>query len=78
MGQKKTMSLDAFKEMVKTDTTAKDRIVGRCDMIDLDNGVMRIYPEHLNKYLEKYCCKTAEDLTETLWYSYGVFCEIKD
>ena len=50
---KKTMSLDVFKELVAADEEVKDRIVGRCDMVDLDNGVMRIYREHINKYLEQ-------------------------
>lgn len=76
MTQKKTMSLDAFKDFVSNDE-AKDRITGRCDMIDLDNGVMRIYQEHIGKYLEQYSCKDADDLMDTLWYNYGIFCEIK-
>ena len=68
MKEKKTMSLDAFKTLVNGDDGFKDTIVGRNDFIDLDNGVMRIYNEHLNKYLEKYACKNAEDLQDTLWY----------
>ena len=47
-------------------------------MIDLDNGVMRIYREHVGRYLEQYGCKNATDLQDTLWYGYGVFCQIKD
>lgn len=78
MNEKKTMTLEAFKEFITTDDEAKDRIVGRCDMIDLDNGVMRIYREHVGRYLEQYGCKNATDLQDTLWYGYGVFCQIKD
>ena len=73
---KKTMSLDAFKELIAADEEVKDRIVGRCDMVDLDNGVMRIYREHVNKYLEQYGCKTADDLMDTLYYNYGIYCEV--
>ena len=78
MAEKKAMSLDAFKELVSSDEEVKDRIVGRNDMIDLDNGVMRIYSEHVGRYLEQYGCKNASDLQDTLWYGYGVFCQIKD
>lgn len=77
MSEKKTMNLDEFKELMTNEKEEKDRIIGRCDLIDLDNGVMRIYYEHLDKYLEKYCCKDAQDLQDTLWYSYGVYCQIK-
>lgn len=78
MAEKKAMSLDAFKEMVSSDDEVKDQIIGRCDMLDLDNGVMRIYPEHVGKYLEQYGCKNAADLQDTLWFGYGVYCQIKD
>ncbi len=78
MGKSKTMSLDAFKELVASDEEKKDEIIGRSDLIDLDNGVMRIYSEHVNRYLEKYACRDANDLSETLWYSYGIFCQVID
>lgn len=76
MKEKKTMSLDAFKTLVKTNEDFKDAIVGRNDFIDLDNGVMRIYSEHINKYLEKYACKNADELQDALWYGYGVYCQV--
>ena len=76
MSQKKTMNLDEFKELMTNEKEEKDRILGRCDVIDLDNGVMRIYPEHINKYLEQYACKDAQDLEDTLWYSYGVWVHV--
>ncbi len=78
MSEKKTLSLDAFKELLSSNCEVKDKITGRSDTLDLDNGVMRIYPEHINTYLEKYSCKNAEDLQDTLWYNYGIFCQIKD
>ena len=46
------------------------------DIIDWDNGTMVIYSENINKYLEKYACKDADDLIDTLWYSYGMFVKI--
>ena len=53
------ISLDAFKEMVKT-------------------GTAIIHKKNIGKYLEKYMCKSAEDLENTLWYGYGVFVKIVD
>jgi hypothetical protein len=43
MAEKKTMSLDAFKDLVLNNQEVKDFIVGRNDVVDLDNRVMRIY-----------------------------------
>ena len=78
MAEKKSMSLDAFKELASERKEFVDGIIGRVDMVDLDNGVMRIYSEHVNRYLEKYACRDANDLSETLWYSYGIFCQVID
>ena len=73
---KNTFTLDSFKEMLKDDKDFKEQIVKKNDFIDLDNGVMRIHSENLNKYLEKYSCKDAEDLENTLWFNYGIFCQV--
>ena len=73
---KKIFSLDSFKDMVSSNNDFKEEIIGKQDLIDLDNGVMRIYAENLNKYLEKYACKNAEDLENTLYYSYGIYCTV--
>lgn len=73
---KKVFSLDSFKDMVSSNSDFKEEIIGKQDLIDLDNGVMRIYAENLNKYLEKYACKNAEDLENTLYYSYGIYCTV--
>ncbi len=78
MAEKKSMSLDTFKELASEKGEFVDGIIGRVDMVDLDNGVMRIYSEHVNRYLEKYACRDADDLSETLWYSYGIFCQVID
>ena len=72
----KTMNFDEFKNVLANDSEARDSLIGRSDIIDLDNGVMRIYGEHINKYLEKYMCKTPEELEDTLYYCYGIYCEI--
>lgn len=77
MAEKKCMSLDAFKELASEKREFVDGIIGRVDIIDIDHGVMRIYSENINKYLEEYACKDAEDLQDTLWYNYGIYCEIK-
>ena len=74
MAQK--LTLDAFKTLLKKDEDFRDNITKGSDFVDLDNGVMRIHEQNLNKYLEKYACKDAEDLQNTLWYSYGVFCQV--
>lgn len=73
----KVLSLDAFKEMVHTDAEFKNSIV-RQDVVDKDNGIMRIYSENINKYLEEYACKDIDDLEDTLYYHYGIFCTVID
>ena len=73
---KKVFSLDSFKDMITNNNDFKEEIISKQDLIDLDNGVMRIYAENLNKYLEKYACKNAEDLENTLYYSYGIYCTV--
>lgn len=73
---KNVMSLDAFKDMVKTNDDFKKEIISKNDVVDIDNGTMMIYSENLNKYLEQYSCKDANDLIDTLWYSYGVFVKV--
>lgn len=71
-----TFSLDSFKEMVSTNKDFKNNITNRTDVVDLDNGVMKIYSENLNTYLERYGCKDAEDLEDTLYYNYGIYCKV--
>jgi len=71
-----TFSFDAFKEMVSSNQEFKNNITHRNDIVDLDNGVMKIYSENLNKYLEQYSCKDAEDLEDTLYYDYGIYCKV--
>lgn len=70
------LSLEAFKDLMKSDREFTSKITGRNDVVDLDNGTMTIYSENIGKYLEKYMCKNEEDLMDTLWYSYGTFVKI--
>lgn len=69
------MTLDEFKANGKQ---IKNLVCSRNDIIDLDNGTMTIYSENLNKYLERYACKDAEDLINTLWFNYGVLVRVID
>ena len=70
------LTLDAFKSMVSSNNEFKNSLISKNDIIDWDNGTMVIYSENINKYLEKYACKDADDLIDALWYSYGVFVKI--
>lgn len=48
----------------------------RNDVFDMDNGTAVIQRRNLGKYLEKYACRDEEDLSDTLWYNYGMFVRI--
>lgn len=69
------MTLEDFKTNSKA---IKEKICNRTDIVDIDNGMLTIYKENLTKYLEQYCCKSTDDLEDTLWYSYGVLVKIID
>lgn len=71
------MSLDEFKEKLGDNGSFRNQFVAS-DVIDMDNGTATIHRGNLTKYLEKYMCKTEEDLENTLWFSYGVFVRIVD
>ena len=70
------MNLIEFQNALKTDSSFRGRITGKYDIVDFDNGTAVIYSENISKYLEKYACKDAEDLCDTLWESYGVYVRI--
>lgn len=70
------MNLYEFQEAVKNDASFKNSLTGCKDVIDFDNGTALIYSENIMKYLEKYACKDADDLCDTLWRAYGVFVKI--
>ena len=38
----------------------------------MDDTLIINSQEQLEKYLEKYNCKTIEELDEVLWYTYGI------
>lgn len=46
------------------------------DVVDFENGTLIVNRNNLTKYLERYSCKDENDLSDTLWYSYGVFLKI--
>lgn len=46
------------------------------DVVDFENGTLIVNRNNLTKYLERYSCKDEDDLSDTLWYSYGVFLKI--
>ena len=71
-----TLTFDDFKNMVSVDSDFKNSLVGKNDIIDWDNGTMTIYSENINKYLEQYACKNADDLVDTMWYSFGMFVKV--
>ena len=73
----KTLSLDAFKTLVKTDETFK-KSFQRHDSIDFECGTAVIYRENLMKELERFACKDEEDLIDTLYYSHGIFARVVD
>lgn len=78
---KNILDLESFKEKLKTDDSFIEEIIGEenvygKDIIDIENGLMTIYAENINKYLEKYACKNVEELQDTLYYCYGIFCKV--
>jgi hypothetical protein len=79
MGKNKQfMSLDAFKDLIINDVSFKETITNVDDIIDFDNGTMIVYKQNLNKYFEQYMCKTEDELSDTLWFNYGIFLKIVD
>lgn len=46
------------------------------DVVDFENGTLIVNRNNLTKYLERYSCKDEDDLSDTLWYNYGVFLKI--
>jgi hypothetical protein len=85
---KEKMTFDAFKERMSNDTSFRDQFTsfedksgktaGDTDIVDIDNGFMLVSRNNLQKYFERYMCKTETDLQDTLWYNYGVFLKIVD
>lgn len=78
MGKTNKLTLDAFKDLLKTDSSFVEKVTNTSDIIDMDNGSMVIHRCNIVKYLEKYMCKNEDDLSDTLWYRYGVFVKVID
>lgn len=74
----KTFSLDSFRDAVKNNENFISTITGKSDTIDYDNGSAIIHRCNLSKYLEKYLCKDEDDLSNTMWYNYGIFIHVVD
>ena len=70
------ISLSNFEELKNLKKQLKNE--NSTDMIDFDNGTMIIQRKNLNKYLERYSCKNEQDLSDTMWFNYGVFVKIVD
>ena len=78
MGKTNKLTLDAFKDLLKTDSSFVEKVTNTSDIIDMDNGSMVIHRCNIVKYLEKYMCKNEDDLSDTLWYRYGIFVKVID
>lgn len=80
------MNFDEFKEKARNDENFRAGFYSKCvmesdgkhEIFDMDSGVAIIPRCKVNKYLERYACKSAEELEDTLWYDYGIFCKIID
>lgn len=70
----RTLSLDGFKALMNTDDNLRNVLSG--DVVDVEHGIMRIHADNVGKYLEKYACKDVDDLCDTLYYNYGVYCQV--
>ena len=67
------MTLEEFKANAGT---IKQVLSESRDTIDIEHGVMIIHEDNLMKYLEKYLCKDEDELSDTLYYRYGVYIRI--
>ena len=68
------MNLEEFKELVSNDEEFKNNLSGNSDLVC--DGALKISSKNLNLYLEKYACKDAQDLEDTLYYCYGIYCKV--
>lgn len=74
MAQK--FSLESFKDALIESYDLRDSLAGTSDVLDFDNGTGLIHRENINRYLERYACKNAEELSDALWYGYGMYVKI--
>lgn len=66
------MNIEEFKNFVQKENPFK------FDNVDMEHGKMTIHRCNINKYLEKYACRDEEDLSDTMWYSFGCLVSIID
>jgi len=76
MGNINKYTLDAFKTALNNDEGLKRRLLDRNDVIEDSRYV--IHRCNISKYLEKYLCKDEDDLSDTLYYHYGIFLVVVD
>lgn len=72
------LTLDGFKNLLASDKEFVGNLISSTDIINIEGGSMIIHRANINKYLEQYMCKSEDDLSDTLWYSYGVFLKVVD
>jgi len=72
------INFEEFREKLKNDNLFRGSITTKSDVVDVDNGIMIISHDNIDKYLERYMCKDEFDLQDTLWYNYGVYVKIVD
>lgn len=61
----KSLTFKDFKKKIKEEKLNKK------DFLDFEHGKIMIHRCNLNYYLEKYACKNYEDLSDTMWYTFG-------
>ena len=67
-----------FEEFKANAGTIKRTISESRDIFDPEHGIMTIHKDNLMKYLEKYLCKDKEELSDTLYYRYGIYIRFID
>lgn len=71
------MNLSDFQSALKNNKEFRESIETSSDICDIENGIMIINEQNINKYLEQYMCKDEEDLSDTLFYKFGIYLTVK-
>ena len=72
----KKFTLDSFKEAINIDSGLKSSLLNETDVFDEENGVALVHQNNITKYLERYMCKTEEELQDYLYYNKGIFLKV--
>lgn len=72
----KKYTLESFKHALNVDVQLKESISNETDVFDIDNGVAIVHQSNIMKYLERYMCKSQEELQDYLYYNKGIFLKI--